>query len=180
MNREFAFTDMRNTLVHARACDELWWTIEGTHPERETIVSGCNQYLHFFQTVRSSMFLSYVILLSSLFDNREDCITLKSLPEFKNDRAFQELWNRGRRLYKYRSKSIAHRDIKSDENNYAEATGFSYNQVRAILSDSIALYDRVARKQNRVEVSSIDISPKTDFLQLMRKLRTIENPTSRE
>ena len=72
--------------------------------------------------------------------------------------------------HKYRSKCIAHRDIKNEEKNYAADTEFSYNDIRKILNDSIELYDRTARKENRVEISDINISPGKDFLNLMRRL----------
>lgn len=174
MNSDFVYHDLRNTLVHARACDEIWWLMEGAHKEREMIKEGCNQYVEFFQTVRPSMFISFAILVSSLFDNRDDCITLKTIPDFQEDQIFSQLWSRGRKLYKYRSKCIAHRDIKNEKNNYAADTGFSYNDIRKILIDSIELYDRTARKQNRVEISEIDISPGKDFLRLMKGLTQTE------
>ena len=174
MNTDFAYKDLRTTLVHARACDEIWWLMEGTHPEREIIKEGCNQYVEFFQTVRPSMFIAFAILVSSLFDSRDDCITLKTIPDFQEDPYFPELWDQGRKLYKYRSKCIAHRDIKNDEKNYAADTEFSYNDIRKILVDSIELYDRTARKDNRVEVSGINISPEKDFLSLMRRLTQTE------
>ena len=118
------------------------------------------------------MFISFVILVGSLFDRSEDCITLKTIPEFKDDPAFEELWNRGRKLYTFRSKSIAHRTIKNDSENFAAATGFTYTGVRAILADSISLYDRIAKSQNRIAISDINISPKEDLLDLLRRLST--------
>lgn len=168
--RDFIFKDIRNTLVHARACDEIWWNIEGTNDDRELIIEGCNRYIDFFETVRSSMFLSFVILLGSLFDERDDSISLISIPEIKGEDDFEDLWQRGRKLYKYRSKSIAHRDVHSDSIDYAAATGFTYNQVRSILLDSLSIYDRIAQREGRITVESVNITPGKDFMEVMKNL----------
>ena len=171
MNTEFVYKDIQETLVLARSCSEIWWLLEGTHTERETIKESCNQYIEFFETVRPSMFITFVVLVSTLFDNGNDSISLKKIPDIQNDSAFDDLWNRGRKLYKeYRSKCIAHRDVKNDIKNYAQETGFSYNNIREILVDSIELYDRVAKEKGKVEVSDINIPSEKAFLNLMRRL----------
>ena len=170
LNLAHAGQDLRHTLIQARLFDEIWWLLEGEHPERATIVKASNQYLKFFVALRPGMFLAFIVALGSLFDERDDCITLKSIPEIAADPSFQDLWRRGRRLYRYRSKSIAHRDVRNETTDFAAATGFTYNQLRAILADACTVYERYARAKSIEPLPSASFSASTDLLRLMKKL----------
>ena len=170
MNLQHAAEDLRHTLLQARLFDEIWWLLEGTHPERDTIVKACNQHVLFFQTLRPGMFAAFVVVLGSLFDERDDCVTLKSIPEIRNDPLFAALWKKGRRLYRYRSKSIAHRDAQNETVDFAAATGFSYNELRGILADACQIYDRYARSHKLEPLPSADFSASADLLRLLRGL----------
>jgi hypothetical protein len=136
--------DIRTTLLHARLCHEGWWVFAGTHPQREAILSVYNRYLHFFEAVQPALFTTFVVKLASLFGTRSDEITLKMLPGSELDPAFDELWERGRRLHRYRSKVIAHRDISVLSKDFAKDTGFTYDGMKAILDDTCAMFDRLA------------------------------------
>ena len=167
---EYAAQDLRNTLFQARLFNEVWWLVEGEHPEREMIVKACNQHALFFQILRPGMYVAFIVLLGSLFDERDDCVTLKSIPEISADPSFATLWKKGRRLYRYRSKSIAHRDVQNDAVDFARATGFTYNEVRGILKEACDIYDRYALAHNLTPLPSEDFSSGKDLLQLLRKL----------
>lgn len=162
--------DIWRTLTHAKFCDEIWWLLDGTHPERDTILEAYNRYLNCFAVLRPGIFVAYIILLGSLFDQSPDCITLKSIPELTGDPAFPALWDKGRRLYTYRSKSIAHRDIKNDSIDFAAATGFTYDGLRGIVQESCDLFDRYARANNLATVPSQAFSSGDDLLRIMRVL----------
>ena len=167
---QHAIKDIWLTLTHASSCDEVWWLLEGAHPERKTIVDACNRHLDFFIAPRPSMLVTFVILFSSLFDGREDCITLKSVPALQSDPAFDALWAKGRRLYRYRSKSIAHRHVRNDTVDFAKATGFSHDELRTLLQDVCALSDRYAKAQGEATVAEHRLSSADSLLEILRTL----------
>jgi hypothetical protein len=90
------------------------------------------------------LFTTFTVKLASLFGTRLDEITLRMLPSSDLDPAFDDLWERGRGLHKYRSKVIAHRDVAVLSKDFAKDTGFTYDGLKAILDDSCALFDRLA------------------------------------
>jgi hypothetical protein len=160
--------DMRTTLLHARLCHQAWWVFTGTHPSRESILAVYNRYLHFFEAVRPALFTTFVVKLASLFGSRSDEITLRMLPGSEADSAFSDLWGRGRRLHKYRSKVIAHRDVEVLSKDFAKDTGFTYDGLKAILDDTCALFDRSAEK-HRFE-RTFPFSSDGDLLALIHDL----------
>jgi hypothetical protein len=164
------FDDLRNTLVEARAFDEVWWLLEGQHPERPKIVKGCNHYMDFFLTVRPGLFKAFIIVLASLFDDHKNSISLKSIPGIAAHPQFNPLWKKGRRLYRYRSKAVAHRDKENERTDFAAATGLSYNEVRGILKESIGLFDHFARIIGYPTAGSVTLAPGKDLLLLLRRL----------
>ena len=139
-----AIDDLRLTLTHARVCHEAWWLIEGDHPKRGDIVAIYNRYATFFGAIHPALFVTFVIKLSSLFDENENSISLKAIPGSLHDPQFHDLWERGRRLFRYRSKVIAHRDTRLLHKSFAADTGFTFNDLKAILDDSCHLFDRSA------------------------------------
>lgn len=136
---------------------------------RDDIISVYNRYLHFFETVRPALFVSYVLKLSSLFDRLDDKISLLSIPEVKADPRFSDLWARGRRLYQYRSKVIAHRDRQADSRDFAKETGFTPNDIRAILDDARSIFDDAASRLKIAPVPSFSCSD--DLLKLISDLK---------
>lgn len=161
--------DIRDTLMHASLCHEAWWIFEGVHPMHDDIIGVYNRYLHFFETVRPALFVNYVLKLSSLFDQIDDKISLLSIPDVKTDPRFSDLWARGRRLYKYRSKVIAHRDRQIDSRDFARETGFTLDGIRAILGDACSVFDDAAARLNIAPVHSFSCSD--DLLALIADLR---------
>jgi hypothetical protein len=167
---EFALRDLCRTITNARDYGEVWWLLDGEHPERDTIIKAFEGYGVLFESLRPGMFVAFIILLSSLFDERHDCITLKSIPALAADPAFAVLWSNGRRLYTYRSKAIAHRDVRNDSVDFAAATGFTYNNIRGILNDACGLYDRYAQAHGLATLPSRKPSSGEDLLRIIRKL----------
>jgi hypothetical protein len=139
--------DIRFTLTHASLCYEAWWIFEGEHEMRSQILSVYNRYLDFFQTVRPALFTTFILKLASLFGNDPREITLKLLPGISNHPSFKNLRKRGERLYKYRSKVIAHRDKDILSHDFAKETGFTYDALKAILDDSKKIFDVVATQE---------------------------------
>lgn len=90
------------------------------------------------------------------------------MPKIESEPEFAHLWERGRRLYKYRSKVIAHRDLEVLSNNAAIGMGFTHNGIKAILDDSVMLFDRLAAKEGFEPL--VPFSCENDLLSLVRDL----------
>ena len=89
------------------------------------------------------MFKAFVITLSSLFDDDKRSISMNSLPGINTHPLYPVLWE-GRRLYRFRSKAVAHRDKENESVDFASETGLTYNEVRSILNGSCELFDSFA------------------------------------
>jgi hypothetical protein len=142
---ETPLDDLRHTLTHARLCHEAWWFIEGEHAAREGIVRVYNRYRDFFTTVHPALFVTFIVKLCSVFDNNPNSISLKLLPGNETHPGFLDLWQRGRTLFRYRSKVIAHRDLALTKRNFA-LDGLSYNDIKAILDESCNMFDAIANR----------------------------------
>jgi hypothetical protein len=167
---QFVHRDLYRTLARARDYGEIWWVLDGKHSERDKIIQASERYSGFFEPLLPGMFVAFITVLSSLFDEQPDCVTLKGIPELAADPTFVLLWSNGRRLYKYRSKVIAHRDVHNDSVDFAAATGFTYNDIRGILNEACGLYDRYAMARNLATLPSPQPSPGKDLLRIVRKL----------
>lgn len=143
--------DIKRTLNHAKLCHEAWWFFVEKRPDRSRILGVYNNYLSFFETVRPALYTSFVVKLASVFDENRESISLKTLKNeiqkstnksFKTRRvSFDQLWDRGRRLYKYRNKVIAHRDKEVPRRNFARETGFTFKNLKEILIDACKFID---------------------------------------
>lgn len=160
--------DIQNRLLHTKMCHEAWWLLTGEHPQRESIIRACNHYLDFFLTLHPALFTAFVIKLASLFDDSTDSITLKSIEGVQSDPMFGSIWERGRRLYKYRSKILAHRDKRKDERDFAKETGFTLSGFGALINDTCALFDRCAVQNGFDQVPPF--SCESEFLRLVSAL----------
>ena len=137
--------DIRVTLFHARLCSELWRTLNLEHPQRKRIVYTFNRYVSFFEAVTPALWVTFVVKLASLFGTSADEITLANIQEFKVQPVYNDIWERGRRLYRLRSKEIAHRDSQVGSENYAQQSGFTYNDLKTLIDDTCALFDSVVQ-----------------------------------
>jgi hypothetical protein len=135
---------------------------------RDEILAAYNRYLHFFEAVRPALFTTFIVKLASLFGARSDEISLRVLPGSESEAEFAHLWERGRRLHKYRSKVIAHRDVEVLSTDFAKATGFTYDGLKAILDDACAMFDRIAQKHGFERTYSF--SSEDDLLALIHAL----------
>ena len=160
--------DLRDTLSHARACHEAWWLFTGTHPDREKIVRVFNSYFEFFSAVRPALYVTFIVKLASVFGTRADEITLKAIPDIEQHTSFANLWERGRRFHKYRSKLIAHRDIDLETRSYAQESGFTYDDLKMLLDDTCGLFDSAAR---RLRIDPVhQLSCEADLLRFVHDL----------
>lgn len=162
------FDDLRVTLLLARMSHEGWRLFDGPHAERHAIVAVRDEYRHFFTTVEEALFTTFIIKLSCVFGTRRDEISLRRLPAVVKESEFDDLADRGARLHKYRSKAIAHRARGVTERDFAKETGFTYNDLKRLLDDTCALFDRIAAKQGLRGI--LNVSCGDDFMQLIHDL----------
>jgi hypothetical protein len=163
------FGDIKQTINHARMCHEAWWFFKGTNPDRKRIVSVYNHYLYIFETIRPALYTTFIVKLASVFDNDENSISLKFLiseiekttnTKFKTNLIdFDDLWRRGRILFKYRNKVIAHRDKNITSRDFAKETGFKWTDLKDILDDVSTFLDEALlfigkRKFHRLSITS--------------------------
>jgi hypothetical protein len=141
-----AIADVRKTLIQARFSHEIWWTIEGEHPHRNEILRALNFYHSFFGALLPSTYIAYILGLASLFDQDSKSISLRSVPGIDCTEGFDDLWTRGRTLFRYRSKVIAHRDSAVLNQNFGGQLGLTYNGIRQILEDACRSFDIAASK----------------------------------
>ena len=120
----------------------------GENMQRDEIVMVYNRYNDFFGAVTPSLFVTFVIKLASVFDwngkGQEENITLKMLPDHSSRAEFSAIWETGRKLYRYRSKMIAHRDMEITERDFARDSGFTWNALKDLLNRTCELFDAIA------------------------------------
>ena len=155
--------------MHAKSCHEAWWFLFGENPNRPQVLTITKKYYGLFETVRPALYTTFVVKLASIFDEDNKSISLKALVEeiemehhniFRAKSInFDDLWKRGRKLFKYRNKVIAHRDKEVLTRNFAKETWFKYNDLKAILDDACIFLDEVLlftgrKKFNRLPSAS--------------------------
>jgi len=180
------FDDIKRTVNHARMCHEAWWFLHGTNPMREMILNVYNNYLDIFETIRPALYTSFIVKLASVFDNDKKSISLKRVireiekstsKSFEPARIdFDDLWERGRKLFKYRNKVIAHRDKKVTSRNFAKETGFKYDDLKAILEDVSTFLDEASLFVGKGEFYRF--SNTSDFERLINDLSKIAQQTA--
>lgn len=164
-----ALSDIRNTLCHARLCHEAWWIFTGDHPNRSDIIWVHNYYVEFFGAVRPALYVTFVLKIASLFDLGKESISFNSIPDINKLPDYQNVWDRGRRLYRYRSKAIAHRDKNVGEKNFATETGFTYSGFKQLLDDSCNLFNEASSKLGSESIPNFSCS--SDLQRLIDDLK---------
>lgn len=158
--------DLRDTLTHARLCYEAWWLLEGEHPKREQIVAAYGQHLNFFNAVKPAFYVTFVIKIASVFGQGDNEISLKSIPDVDQITGFFDLWDRGRRFYKYRSKIAAHRDINITTKTFIPESGCpTYDSLKKLLDDTCRFFDTATERLNVRGVDSFTLEE--DLLSLV-------------
>ncbi len=157
--------DVRRTLVQAKLCREVWWTINGEHRQRLDIVRALNFYVNFFGVIGPAAWVAYITNLSSLFDANPKSIALRRVPGIEDEPGYPALWEKGRVLFRYRSKVIAHRDEKLVNRNFAAESKLTPDSLKWILDTSCQYFDAAASRLNLAPVPPL--SCESDFLLLV-------------
>ncbi len=163
-------SDIRDTLFHAKLCYELWRMLTDDGIRQEMGLGILNRYSMVFRAIRPALYISFVIKLASLFDERKDSISIDRLNKALVSNEYGELWNEGRTLYKYRSKMIAHRNKTMDWGEIAKGTGFSYKDLEMLLLQTCEMFNVIAKLQNQEPIPPL--SCKHDFKRLVKDIKT--------
>lgn len=169
LSQQEIIDEIRDALMQARMCWQAWWIFTGPHPQRPAIVSVYNRYRDFFGTIHAALFTTSVLKLASLFETNDQKVSIRMIPGAEAETNFQSLWERGRRLYTFRSRVVAHTDIRKTAERFAKDTGFSYDDIKDLLADACNSFNALSAKL-RVET----IPPLTPVRDLLRLIGDLE------
>lgn len=136
--------ELRLLLSHARLCHEAWWFFSGEQPSRESIVRIYNRYSSFFGAVEPALYVCFVLKLAAVFDENKNSVSLKIFPKYEEYPGFRDLWERGRSLYKYRSKTIAHVSRSKPKETCIDTLNVTYDDLKKLLDDACKVFDSLA------------------------------------
>lgn len=169
------YQHLRSALFDARNSCDLWWLLIGAHDQRTDVVDGFERLPVIYATLNPALYTSFIIKLCSVFGTGSHDITLKTLPKAELDPEFDRIWEIGRRLYKLRSKVVAHMDKNCDPDKIAKDTGLTYNGLRQFLADTVSLFDRIAAINGERGVNDFGLSD--EFPRFLRQLRREDEET---
>lgn len=178
--------DLQTTLLNAKMCHEVWWQMIREHDDHDAFLRIMNWYDGFFNAVRISTYIAFISKLTTVFDDDERSVSLRLLfrrieknphpngrpiPELQD--VFEKLWADGTKLYKYRNKNIAHRSLAQFGRDFAKETGFTLNDLKRILIESLEFVDEmiVHHRGSKDIVMSSDAGE--DTLHLIRSLQEL-------
>jgi hypothetical protein len=179
--------DLRDTLGHAKMCHEIWWAFVGVRKDRESFISTALPYEEFFVPVQVACYCTFVQKLTTVFDSSNDSISLKKFfnrvrnecrsPDVKSNLKKIELeldsvWDAGSKLYKVRSKLIAHRSLKKFSTDYPKETGFVLNDLKSLLDSTIEVFGKIATQYNGSGDGLKDVTSLDALASIIESLKT--------
>lgn len=170
-----SYQDIRSALFDARNSCDLWWLLIGAHDQRTKVINGFENLPVTYATLCPALYTSFIIKLCSVFGTGSHDLTLKSLPNAELDSEFARVWEIGRRLYKLRSKVVAHLDKRCDPDQIAKDTGLTYDGLRQFLADTVSLFDRIAATNGERDVNDFGLGD--EFPTLLTLLGTTTKET---
>ena len=163
------YQGIRSALFDARNSYDLWWLLVGTHDQRTDVLDAFEQLPETYKTLCPALYTSFIIRICSVFGTGSNDITLKSIPQIELDPEFSRLWEIGRRLYKLRSKAVAHLDDRCDPTQLAKDTGLTNNDFRRFLANTVSLFDRIASDNGERCINDFGLTD--EFPRLIIQLR---------
>ena len=172
-NNDF-LESINNRIMFINECHTTWWYLRGNNPNRDKILDIYNRYLDFFEVIRVSLFSTIINSLSTLFDNDCRSISFNNLIKriYPNDKPFtsklinyNELHKKGRRMWDFRSKSIAHCDERTLETDFLKETNLTFNDLKSMIDDCQILINEIYSFCKKTP--PIYISTKSDINQLV-------------
>lgn len=136
--------DINKRVFLIKECHTTWWYLISQNEDRNNILEVNNKYLEFFEVIKISLFTTIVIKSSTLFDKDDDSISFNNLIKMvypkKNSFTsktinYNELHKKGRALWGFRSKAIAHCDEKTFETDFLKETKLTFNDLALMIDD---------------------------------------------
>jgi hypothetical protein len=168
-------------VVRSRVFYELWWFKVGIET-RGPILGSLNNYQSFFNFDEHAHFVSMIIYLHNVFDERNDVISLPKLLDeiaklVKHNSAdiaeARDVQKRAaptaRKLKALRDDAIAHRSKNTDYKKVFEAAAITADGLRDLTEDALAISNAIRRSLGKRR-QSFDELPLYDAKRLMSAL----------
>lgn len=145
--------DIRDTLYLVSFNRDIWWHLISERIDRQRHLIGMNRFIHFFSPTISAHYITFVVMLSGLYDKSPDAFSLARLydlvatspnpagrPLAEIRTALDTATPASHGLYLIRSKSIAHRTDKMLTRDLYHEAALTYNGTRDLLSQSQTIF----------------------------------------
>jgi hypothetical protein len=156
MGRPLAITEQIKAagimLMIARASFDIWWLYRGA-PTRKRYLPGMNRYSEFFRFDEAANLRAAVISFVTLFDRRDDAITLASLVAQAADAGHEvgeiksrlaQLTSRMSKMKLLRHNLFAHRNREADHTDVYKKAEFRPDNFKAMLDEGLAILNEIA------------------------------------
>ena len=140
------------------------------------MVNGMSSHLVFFNAVAWAFFDAFISNLATVFDKgtkKDPSISFYSNSQFSNHRLFCEVEDKGRKLFRYRSKFVAHRDYFMVANPDSFQSGLTHDDLGFLLNRCCEIFDDVAQEQGAATVC--EFSCDEDIMRLIATLVKEQN-----
>lgn len=129
-------------------CYTTWHYLVRKHEKRKQVVAIYNKYIEFFHTIEKSLFVTIITLLSTLFDKDKRSISFPNiLKKMKQNKEnvfiksinYDEFLEKGRKIWNYRCKDVAHVDKGSLITDFLKEANFTYDEFKEFIDDCCKL-----------------------------------------
>ncbi len=176
--------ELKKALLEAGLSYDIWWELSNREARTEHL-DDLNQYTIFFQSTIHAHFLTAVITLYRLFENRRDTINLPNLfqqvrekklvaPEVENklESAAEEIRENWTKICILRSNVFGHRSRKlSIEESYKRA-GITPDQIKNLIKHMQDAMNIVSGEVLELE-HSFELNPAEEVKRLLDDIATL-------
>lgn len=135
-----------------------WKYLVMEHEKRQEVVVIYNIYLEFFSIIEASLFTTIITKISTLFDTDKRSISFPNiLRKMKQNKVnvtitsinYDKFLKKGRRIWNYRCKDIAHIDEASLITDFLKQANFTYDKFDEFIIDCRKLTNELFTFQNK-------------------------------
>ncbi len=141
---DFYLESIEKRIYWIQECYVIWHYLVRDHSKRPQVVSVYNEYIKFFSAVQESSFQTLITKLATLFDKDKRSISFPNLlKKMKKNKVtitinrinYDEFMKKGRRIWNYRCKDVAHIDEGSLVTDFLKEANFTYNEFKEFIDD---------------------------------------------
>lgn len=169
-------------VLRARISYDIWWLYEGVGT-RPKIIDAMRVYSEFFRFDTHAHFISMVMHLSAVFEDRRDTINFNRLIKDAEKAGIKEeaikhanvcletSRNVAKNLAKLRHKVIAHRDYTLPYDEVFKLAAVKPDEIRVLTETGLEIVNTLLKSRGFEEVCFTDL-PLDDAKKLIRDLET--------